>query len=371
MKRTKVGIVGCGNICKKAYVPGLRACSGIELAGCADIDTAKAKALAAEMQIPKAYESPEALIADDDIEIVVNLTIPAVHAPLNQKILAAGKHAYTEKPFAVTRAEAKAVLSLAAKKRLLTGSAPDTVLGGGIQTCRKLIDDGAIGKPIGATAFMMCHGHESWHPDPEFYYAKGGGPMLDMGPYYITALVTLLGPAAEVSAMTGRSFTERTITSKPKAGKVIPVETETHYTGAVRFKNGAVANMVMSFDVWKHSLPRIEIYGTEGTLSVPDPNTFNGPVKLFTPGADPKTADWQEVPLSHAVNSRGFGVADLASAAANGREARASGELGYHVLDIMLAFEESSKKKRTISLASSCAQPKAVPAGLEAGVIND
>lgn len=367
MKKTNVGIIGCGNICKKAYVPGLRACEAVALVGCADIDTAKAKQLASEMQIPKAYDTPEALIADENIEIVVNLTIPAVHAPLDLKILAAGKHAYTEKPFAVTRTEAKAVLALAAKKNLLTGSAPDTVLGGGIQTCRKLIDDGAIGKPIGATAFMMCHGHESWHPDPEFYYAKGGGPMLDMGPYYITALVTLLGPAAEVSAMTGRSFTERTITSKPKAGKVIPVETETHYTGAVRFRNGAVANMVMSFDVWKHSLPRIEIYGTEGTLSVPDPNTFNGPVKLFTRGA----ADWVDVPLTHAVNSRGFGVADLAAAAANGRSARASGELGLHVLDIMLSFEESSKKKRTISLTSSCAQPKAVPAGLEAGVIDD
>ncbi|MBI4977487.1 MAG: Gfo/Idh/MocA family oxidoreductase [Spirochaetes bacterium] len=371
MDKVRVGIIGCGNICKKAYVPGLRKCEAVELVACADLDAAKAKALAAEMSIPKVYDSPDALIAADDIDIVVNLTVPQAHAPVNLKILAAGKHAYTEKPFAVTRDEASAVLKAAAKRGLLTGSAPDTVLGGGIQTCRKLIEDGAIGKPIGATAFMLCHGHESWHPDPEFYYAKGGGPMLDMGPYYITALVTLLGPAVEVAAMTKKSFATRTITSAPKSGKVITVETETHHAGTIRFANDAVVSMVMSFDVWKHNLPRIEIYGTDGTLSVPDPNTFGGPVKLFKPGADPKTAQWEEIPLTHAANSRGIGVADMAMAIRNKRAVRASGEIGAHVLDIMLSFEEASKAKKTLTLKSKCSQPKAMPAGLAEGVVND
>ena len=250
------------------------------------------------------------------------------------------------------------------------GCAPDTFLGAGLQTCRQLIDEGAIGRPVAALALMMGRGPESWHTSPQFYYQPGGGPLFDMGPYYLTAMINLFGPVARVAGLAQKHFAERLITSQPLAGTKVPVEVPTHYTGALEFANGVGATVVMSFDTWPGpALPCIAVYGTEGTLEVPDPNWFDGTVRLFKPGA--KVA--QEVPLTHAAGrSRGTGVADLAYAILRpGREHRANGALANHVVEVMEAFEQSSITERHIRISSTCAQPAMLPAGLAPNVLDD
>lgn len=365
MHRTHVGIIGCGNI-SGIYFKAGQTFHNIEISACADMVLDKAKAKATEFGVARACSVQE-LLADPSIEIVVNLTVPKAHAEVDRAALQAGKHVHAEKPLAVNRVDGQAVMELARRKQLRVGSAPDTFMGAGLQTCRKLIDDGWIGRPVAATAFMMCHGHESWHPDPEFYYEVGGGPMFDMGPYYLTALVSLLGPARRVSGATQVSFPERTITSQPKYGKQVKVETPTHVAGLVDFACGAVATIITTFDVWHAELPRIEIYGTEGTLSVPDPNTFGGPVRIRRPGMK----DWQDVPLcfGYADNSRGIAVADMAAAIRTGRPHRANGDLAFHVLDIMVALHESSDQGRHITLASTCERPAPLPLNLRPGTV--
>jgi len=239
-------------------------------------------------------------------------------------------------------------------------------LGAGIQTCRKLIDDGAIGQPVAAVAFLISHGHESWHPDPEFYYKPGGGPMFDMGPYYLTALVNLLGPVRRVTGSTRITFPQRVITSQPKAGTTIQVEVPTHVAGVMDFANGAVGTIITTFDVWGANLPHIEVYGTEGSLSVPNPNAFGGPVKLMPPQ---RQAPWQDIPLTHgyAENSRGLGVADLACALRSGRAHRAGGDLAYHVLEVMHAFQQASEQGRHVLIQSTAPRPAPLPTGLKSG----
>ena len=355
----RVGLVGCGNI-SSIYFKNLRHYAIVDLKTCADLVPERAQARASEFGCGSC--SLDELLADPDIDLVLNLTIPKAHAQVALAALAAGKCAYGEKPLAVAREDGRRVLALAREKGLLVGSAPDTFLGGGIQTCRKLIDDGWIGDPIGATAFMMCHGHESWHPDPEFYYKAGGGPMFDMGPYYLTALVNLIGPVRRVTGSARVTFPRRTITSQPKYGSVIDVDVPTHVAGVLDFASGAVGTIITSFDVWAAELPRIEIYGTRGTLSVPDPNGFGGPVRVRRAG----TKDWSEVPLTHgyAENARGVGVADMAYALRYGRKHRASGDLAYHVLDIMQAIHEGSRESRHIELESTCERPLPLPLGL-------
>ena len=362
-QKTNIGIIGCGAI-SNAYFKGCASYPNIQLAACADLDPARAAAKAKEHGI-RACSVAE-LLSDPSIQIILNLTVPKAHAELNLAALNAGKHTYAEKPFGVNRAEGKQVLALAKKKKLRTGCAPDTFFGGGAQTARKLIDDGAIGQPVAGTAFMCGHGHESWHPSPEFYYEKGGGPMFDMGPYYITALVNLLGPAKRVTGSTRISFPERKITSQPKVGKIVKVETPTHLAGVIDFANGAVVTIIQSFDMWKHSLPILEVYGSEGSLSIPDPNHFAGVVKLAKPGKE-----WEEVVLTHRTDLlRGSGLADLAKGIATGRPHRASGELAFHVLDIMAAFEEASTTGRHIEIKSTCERPAALPVGLQLGELD-
>jgi predicted dehydrogenase len=247
------------------------------------------------------------------------------------------------------------------------GCAPDTFLGGGIQTCRKLIDDGWIGQPIAATAFFSCRGHERWHPDPEFYYQRGGGPMLDMGPYYLTALVNLMGPVRKVSGMTRKTFPTRTITSEGKFGKIIDVEVTTHVAGTLEFASGAIGTILMSFDVWNAHLPRIEVHGAEGSLSVPDPNTFGGDIAINRAWAK----DWSPIPHTHSTEvGRGIGLADMAAGIAAGRPHRASGELAFHVLDVMCAFDEASQSGRSVEITSTCDRPAALPTGLRVGQLD-
>ena len=367
MTATKVGIIGCGNI-SSIYCESGKTFEILNIIACADLIQERAEARAAEYGIPRACSVVE-LLADPEIEIVINLTIPKAHAEVALAALQAGKSVHNEKPLAIERAQAHQLLALAREEGLRVGCAPDTFLGGGIQTCRKLIDDGWIGEPIAATAFMTCHGHESWHPDPEFYYKVGGGPMFDMGPYYLTALVNLIGPVRRVTGSARITFPERLVTSQPKHGTRIEVDVPTHVAGVLDFANGAVGTIITSFDIWSAHLPRIEIYGTEGSLSVPDPNGFGGPVLVKRAGA----SEWSDVPLTHgyAVNSRGIGVADMAYALRSGRPHRANGELAYHVLDIMHAFHDASREGKHIELASTCDRPAPLPMGLLPGTLDE
>jgi len=361
---TRLGIIGCGNI-SSAYVTGCGMFDFLRVAAVADVAPEVAQAKAAEHGLACAG-SVEALLADPDIDIVINLTTPAAHAAVSLAALAAGKHVYSEKPLAVARADGRAVLDEAAVRGLHVGGAPDTFLGGGLQTCRKLIDDGAIGQPVAATAFMLGHGPESWHPNPGFFYKQGAGPLFDMGPYYITALIHLLGPVVRVAALARASFAERVVTAEARRGERLPVEVPTHVAGTLAMAGGPLATMITSFDVWGHTLPRIEIYGSEGSLSVPDPNTFGGPVRLLPAGS----REWQDVPLSHSdAVRRGVGVADMAAAIREGRPQRAAGEMAYHVLDVMHSFYDSSAEGRTVAVASTCAQPAALPVGAPAGFL--
>jgi predicted dehydrogenase len=358
---TSIGLIGCGKI-STAYINGSRAYPGLRIAGCADLDAELARRTATEQGIPFGG-AVEELLARPEIDIVVNLTIPAAHADVNRRILAAGKHVYCEKPFALSAADTARVVSDATQRGLRVASAPDTFLGSGIQTARRLIDEGVIGRPVAAVGFMMCRGHETWHPNPAFYYQPGGGPMWDMGPYYLTALVSLLGPIAQVSGLAQRSFEQRTITSEPRRGQVIPVEVATHYSTSLAFASGATGTLVMSFDTQPYPLPNLVIYGSEGTLRVPDPNHFDGIVQLARLGEK----EFVDVPNLHPIGrARGSGVADLAAALRSGRPHRANGELAHHVVDAMEAADRSAREQRHVALESTCERPAAVPASLPA-----
>lgn len=357
MTRSRIGIIGCGNI-SDIYLKNLTASDKVEVIAVADADLSRARMRAEQYSLPHAY-SVEELLADPNVDIVVNLTIPKAHAEISLRALEAGKHVYGEKPLAVTLEEGARVLEVAKAKGLRVACAPETFLGGGIQSCRKLIDDGAIGTPVAATGFMMGGGHESWHPDPGFYYEVGGGPMFDMGPYYLTAFVTLLGPIRRVTGSAVITHEERTIKSEPKRGQKIRVETPTHIAGVIDFASGAVGTLITSFDIPAGAgLPPIEIYGTAGTLRVPDPNNFGGEVQLRRAGS----REWETIPLTHGLtdNNRGVGVIDMAEAIVEGRPHRANGEMAYHVLEAMHGFHIASEQDRHYQMASSCEQPAAM-----------
>jgi len=370
MKRTgkaKVGVIGCGNISGIYLKNGASLFDSIEIHAVADLDRQRATDRAKEFGVDKVLTT-EQILADPEIDLILNLTTPPAHFTVCEAALRSGKGVYVEKPLSITLAEGERLAALARERDLPLGGAPDTFLGAGIQTCLKLIEDGWIGRPVGATAFMLCGGHEGWHPDPAFYYRVGGGPMFDMGPYYLTALVNLMGPVQHVSGATRITFPTRTITSQPLHGTIVEVEVPTHVVGTLEFANGAVGTIITSFDVWAAELPRIEIYGTEGTLSVPDPNTFGGPVRVRRAGA----SEWSDIPLTHgyAENSRGIGVADMAYGLRSGRLHRANGELAYHVLDIMHAIHDAADAGRRVTLESTCERPAPLPLGLRKGLLD-
>ncbi|MEZ0299250.1 MAG: Gfo/Idh/MocA family protein, partial [Candidatus Methylacidiphilales bacterium] len=329
VSQTNIGIIGCGNI-SNAYFDNCRLYPNITVAACADLDRERAEQSAAKHGIARALSVDE-MLADPEVEIIINLTIPQAHAEIDCRVLEAGKHVFSEKPMALNLAEGRQIVDIAHKVGKRVGCAPDTVLGAGVQTSRKLIDDGAIGQPVAFAAAMQCRGHENWHPSPEFYYQKGGGPMFDMGPYYLHALITLLGPVKRVSGSGRISFPERIITSKPKNGQSVKVEVPTHLVSILEFANGVTGTFTTSFDVRGPSTrPVIEIYGSEGTLRVPDPNGTGGAVYL---GAAAQN-EWVEVPHTHpyAKGSRGLGVADMAAAIESGRKHRANEEIALHAL---------------------------------------
>ncbi|PUB24855.1 putative dehydrogenase [Promicromonospora sp. AC04] len=350
----RVGIVGVGAISGQ-YLSTFERLEAVRLVAVADLDAARAASVAAEQGV-RALTVDE-LITDDEVDLVLNLTIPAAHAEIALQAIAAGKAVYGEKPLAATLEDARAVVEAGRAAGVRVGCAPDTVLGTGVQTARKAIDDGAIGEPIAATATMMTPGHERWHPNPDFYYQPGGGPLLDMGPYYVTALVTLLGPVASVVGAASHTRATRVIGSGPRAGEVIPVDVDTHVTGVLRHESGALSTLVMSFDSVATRASNIEVHGRTGSLVVPDPNGFDGDVRLHELGGE-----WQTLAPSAGYRDagRGYGVADLAVTPA-GETARANGDVAYHVLDIMTALLAAADSGTTVTVESRCDRPAAVP----------
>ncbi|MDR0325711.1 MAG: Gfo/Idh/MocA family oxidoreductase [Oscillospiraceae bacterium] len=354
MKR--VGIVGCGDI-SGIYLQNLTSMFSdrLAIAGVCDFFREKAERRAAEFGVAKIYNGMDEMLADPTVDMILNLSRPYEHFAVTEAALNAGKHVYTEKPLGASLEEGRKLDKLAKEKGLLIGGAPDTFLGAGLQTCRRLIDSGFIGNVVGASAFMVCRGHESWHPDPEFYYKHGGGPMMDMGPYYLTALVSLLGAVNSVTGVAKASFPTRTITSKQKYGTVVTVDVPTHVAGVMEFENGAVGTILTTFDVFTAQVPRIEIYGSEGTLSVPDPNTFGGPVLLYRPEA----GEFKEMPLmfGYGENSRGLGLYDMAKHIEEKTPFRASGGLLLHVLEVMAGFDRAYADKAFVTMETKPERP--------------
>ncbi len=359
-----IGLIGCGVI-SSAYLKAASTFNVLNFTACADINADASARCSETFDIPSMRV--DELLARSDIEVILNLTIPSAHADVNQAALQSGKHAYCEKPFALNTVEGQRVIKLAEECGLRVGCAPDTFLGGGHQTVRNAIDEGVVGQPIAGTAFMMNHGHESWHPNPAFYYQEGGGPLFDMGPYYLTALVNALGPVRRVTALTGRAFDTRNVGSEPRRGEQIRVDVDTHTAGTLEFTSGAIVTVVMSFDVWLHSNRFIEIHGTNASLSSPDPNGFGGSVRVS--GTD---RTWDELPLTHGYleNMRSIGLADMCVGIRTDRPHRCSGEIAYHVLEIMEAFEHSSAMGKHIELTTIPDRPDPLPMGLTVGELD-
>jgi predicted dehydrogenase len=347
-----VGVIGCGNI-SPAYLKAAQFFPILAIRGIADANAAAAEARAKEFGV--AARSVDALLADPEIELIVNLTTPKAHVDVGLAALAAGKHVYSEKPLGTQFADGERLTAAAQQEAKRIGCAPDTFLGGGHQTCRQLIDAGRIGVPVGGTAYFMCPGHERWHPNPAFYYEVGGGPMLDMGPYYITALVNVLGPVERVAGMVSTPRRTREITGEPRRGEMITVEVPTHVAGSMQFASGAIVQIATSFDVAGHRHAPIELYGTEGTLLVPDPNRFGGPIQYLAKGGE-----WAEIPSDAPYgdgNYRSIGAADLAHAIRTERPHRASGALALHVLEVMEAFGRSSESGQHIAIKTKIERP--------------
>lgn len=375
MDPLRIGVIGCGRI-SDIYFKTLAKYPQVEVVACASLDLAESQAKAVQYNVAKAC-TPDELIADPAIEAILNLTIPAAHAEISKRALEAGKHVYSEKPLVADLKDGKQILDLAAEKGLLVGNAPDTFLGGRWQTVRKLIDEGAIGRPTGVMAFVGTHGTERHHPNPDFYYQTGGGPMLDLGPYYLTVMAFCLGPFARVAGLSNRAFDQRMIENGPRNGEMMPVEVDTHVQGLLEFESGAVGSITMSFDVWDSETPRFEIYGENGVISISDPdpvhgaNIFQGDVLLRTRETSrwshqprPSGRDhWQVVENTFGLNedSRGIGLVDLALAVREGRKPRASGELAYHVLEVMTGILDSPGQGRFVGIESSPEIPAILP----------
>lgn len=367
--KVKIGFVGVGDI-SGIYLHNLtKLFKEVEIIGVCDLVRERAERAVAEYNIPKLYNDMYELFADPEVDIVLNITRPNEHYEVSKAALLAGKHVYSEKPLASTIEKGEELVKIAEEKGLLLGGAPDTYLGAGIQTARKLIEDGYIGRPVGASAHLICRGPEDWHHDPEFFYKHGGGPMMDMGPYYVTALINLLGGVKRIAGMTKASFPTRTITSDAFYGKVVDVEVPTYVEGLMEFESGVIGRLFTTFDVFYNKSDKIEIYGTDGVLSVPDPNTFGGSVKLYRP----ETGDFREIPLcfDYPSNARGLGLADMAKALRTGRDFRSSYKQTMHVLEILETFKRSSESGTFIDLKSKYTPGKPMVKHTLEGIFED
>lgn len=365
MAKINVGIVGCGVI-SEAYLKAAPQFPVLNMRACADIDPKAAQVRAKEFDL-RAY-SVEALLVDSEIDVVLNLTTPQHHVSVGLAAIAAGKHVYSEKPLAISFDEAERLVAAAKVAGLRVGCAPDTFLGAAHQTARRVLDSGDIGEIVAGTAFMMLSGHESWHPNPDFYYRPGGGPLMDMGPYYLTALINMIGPIDSVVGMAKSSFAHRIIGSGPRKNETFKVNTDTHVSGILKFANGAMVTLTTSFDVQKHGHSPIELYGTKGSMLVSDPNKFDGEIQISA--AD---GDWKTAAQNHLYGDgdyRIIGLADMAQAILSSRPHRASLELSLHVLETMLAILTSAQTGRPEQLNHQCERPMALPDTLPFGQLD-
>jgi predicted dehydrogenase len=349
-----VAVIGCGVISDQ-YLANLTRFPDITVIGCADLDLARAAEQAAKYGVPHSGD-PVSILALPDVDLVVNLTTPAVHAAVAIQAITAGKHVYGEKPFALTVNEAEAVLAEAERHGVRLGNAPDTFLGAGLQTARRLIEQGRIGTPTAARATFATSGPDQLHPNPAFLFQTGGGPLLDMGPYYLTALIQILGPVARVAGFGRRAQDERTIMAGPRAGEVFDVTVDTHVVGLLEFAGGQIANVTFSFDS-PHAVRELEILGTSATLRLPDPNMFDGSVLICDKGAD----EWTEIPATGSAEGRGMGVLDLVRSLSSGSSARASAATALHVLDVMETLAAAATAGQTLPVRSTCSAAKALP----------
>ncbi len=356
----KTAVIGCGVI-SSIYLQNATTWDILDVVACSDLDMVRAASQADKYHIPRAIPVGEVL-ADPDIELVINLTIPAAHSEVGLAALRAGKSIYSEKPLATCREDGQRLLEEARARGLRVGCGPDTFLGGGLQTCRKLIDQGKLGQPVGIMAHMLTRGPDYWHPDPEFFFKPGAGPLFDMAPYYLTALIALCGPVRRVTGSARITYPERTIKSGPKGGTKIRVEAPTTVASVLDFASGPIATLVTSFDYCNRMSASVEIMGSEGVLSAPDPNTYAGPVRLRRAFEDNAC----EMPLAfaHTENSRSIGVADMAYAIRTGRRHRANGDMAFHVLDVMCAILEASNMGQHVYLKSTCERPAPLSEGM-------
>ncbi|MBL4805659.1 MAG: Gfo/Idh/MocA family oxidoreductase [Rhodobacteraceae bacterium] len=358
-----VGIVGCGNI-SAAYLKLGKLFKNLEIRAVADLNMDAAKARAEEFSVDA--RTVEDLLASDDIDVIVNLTIPDAHYGVTKSILEAGKHAFSEKPLVLTLEQGKSLRDLAAEKNLRVGSAPDTILGGAHQLARKKIDEGLVGKIIAGSCHVMSHGMESWHPNPDFFFLPGAGPILDIGPYYIANLINLIGPVKRVAALATAVSDTRTIGSGDREGETVPVKTPTNIHALLEFENGATITLSTSWDVWSHRHANMELYGTEGTIYVPDPNFFGGTVEYSGKDKDIKEVDGWDHPLGipnqeHGdgmmANYRTAGLADMVSAIVEGRDHRCSLDRAVHAVDVMTSIIKSGETGTFIDMTTTCDRP--------------
>lgn len=360
-----VGIIGCGNI-SKTYFELAPLFKGIEVRYCADLYADVARARASEYGVMGG--TVDMLLASNDVDIVVNLTVPDAHWPVSRDILNAGKHVYSEKPLVLSLEDGKAMQALAAEKGLKVGSAPDTFLGGAHQAARAVIDSGELGQITSGTCQVMSHGMEAWHPNPDFFFKPGGGPVLDMGPYYIANLINLIGPVKRVAALTSMATPTRTISSQPRAGEEIAVETPTTIQALLEFQSGATITFIASWDVWAHRHHPMELYGTEGSIYVPDPNFFGGSVTVVDQTGEAKELDVAAHPLGRSnqgdpenrfANYRTAGLADMAQAIREGRDFRCSFDRAIHAVDVMMSILKSGETGNFVDIETTCTRPDA------------
>ena len=360
-----VGIIGCGNI-SKTYFDLAPLFKGLEIRFCADLYADVARQRAAKYGVSGG--TVDMLLASDDVDVVVNLTVPDAHWPVSRDILSAGKHVYSEKPLVLTLEDGLAMKALAEEKGLKVGSAPDTFLGGAHQAARAAIDEGRVGRITSGTCQVMSHGMESWHPNPDFFFQPGGGPMLDMGPYYITNLINLIGPVKRVAALTSMATPTRTISSALRAGEEIPVGTPTNIQALLEFHSGATITFIASWDVWAHRHHPMELYGTEGSLYVPDPNFFGGEVTAVDREGRAELLDFSDHPLGTAnqthgdnrfANYRTAGLADMVQGILEGRDCRCSFDRAIHAVDVMTSILKSGETGSFVDIGTTCSRPAA------------
>ncbi len=366
MTKLGIGIIGCGNI-STAYLKLAPLFKGLEVRAVADINMEAAKARAAEFNVKA--QSVDDLLANPALDIVINLTIPDAHYPITKRILEAGKHAYSEKPLVLTLEQGTTLRDLAKAKGLSVGCAPDTFLGGAHQQARAILDEGTIGQVTTGNAAIQAHGPESWHPSPEFFYQPGAGPIMDMGPYYIATLINLLGPVKRVGALTSSAEPERTIGSGPRQGQKIKVNTPSNIQALLEFHSGATISFSASWDVWHHKRNHFELYGTKGTLYVPDPNFFGGTVEVALAGGEAQVQSPWDHPFGvinqnhngrDLANYRTAGLADMAQAHMEGRDHRCSLERTLHGVDVMTSILKSGETGQFITLTTTCTRPAAL-----------